>query len=151
MEPDGGIGEGGVPTKQIRRVIIEDPGSGYLPGPNGDLGGDNRTWAPADWIVVKRGDGKWEKFPPGTSDDVINPVTPGDGDDGDGIGDGDGGDGSGGASSVQAARGATYNPFEVQGLGFESVTPVAIQQGNATDFLEGLIGRQSKSLFGDYI
>jgi hypothetical protein len=70
--------------------------------------------------------------------------------DGDGDGNGDGGDGSGNAS-VQAVRGATYNPFEVQGLGFESVTPVAIQQGNATDFLEGLIGRQSKSLFGDYI
>ena len=70
--------------------------------------------------------------------------------DGDG-GNGDGGNGSGGASNVQAARGATYNPFEVQGLNFESVTPVTIQKGNATDFLEGLIGRQSKSLFGDYI
>ena len=74
---------------------------------------------------------------------------------GDGLGDGDGGDGNGGdgsgGSSIQAARGATYNPFEVQGLSFESVTPVTIQQGNATDFLEGLIGRQSKSLFGDYI
>ena len=69
---------------------------------------------------------------------------------GSGDGSGDGGDGSGGAS-IQAARGTTYNPFEVQGLSFESVTPVTIQQGNATDFLEGLIKRQSKSLFGDYI
>ena len=67
-----------------------------------------------------------------------------------GDGSGDGGDGSGDAS-IQASRGASYNPFEVQGLSFESVTPVTIQQGNATDFLEGLISRQSKSLFGDYI
>ena len=100
MEPDGGIGEGGVPTKRIRRVIIEDPGSGYLPGPNGDLGGDNRTWAPKDWTIIKRGDGKWEKYPPGTSNDIINPVTPGDGGDG-GDDDGGGGDsGSGGGDLI---------------------------------------------------
>jgi hypothetical protein len=70
--------------------------------------------------------------------------------DGSGDGNGDGGDGSGGAS-IQASRGASYNPFEVQGLSFESVTPTPIQQGNATDFLEGLIKRQSNSLFGKYI
>ena len=69
---------------------------------------------------------------------------------GTGTGTGQGSNNGSGGASIQAARGASYNPFAVQGLGFESVTPVAIQQSNATDFLQGLIKRQSNSLFGKY-
>ena len=123
MEPDGGTGEGGVPTKRIRRVIIEDPGSGYLPGPNGDLGGDNRTWAPKDWTVIKRGDGKWEKYPPGTSNDIINPVTPGDG------GDDDGGDGGGGGDSGSGGGDIIITPDDRNIIGGPSGGGVIITPG----------------------
>ena len=73
--PDGGIDpQTGDPTLRVVQVVIKDPGGGFIPRPNGDIGGDGRVWAPADYTVVKRGDGRWEKFPPGRdSDEDINP------------------------------------------------------------------------------
>ena len=64
--PDGGFDpQTGEPTLKVVQVVVKDPGGGFLTRPDGDLGGDGRVWAPADWTVVKRGDGRWEKFPPG--------------------------------------------------------------------------------------
>ena len=52
--PDGGIDPStGDPTLKVVQVIVQDEGGGYLSRPNGDLGGDGRVWAPADWTVVK--------------------------------------------------------------------------------------------------
>ena len=63
--PDGGIDpETGDPTLKVVQVIVQDEGGGFISRPNGDLGGDGRVWAPADYTVVKREDGRWEKFPP---------------------------------------------------------------------------------------
>ena len=70
--PDGGQTSSGQPTFSVSNVVVNDPGSGFIPTPNGDLGGDGRVWAPADWTVVNRGDGRWNRYPPNTSDDVIN-------------------------------------------------------------------------------
>ena len=63
--PDGGIDpETGDATLKVVQVIVQDEGGGFISRPNGDLGGDGRVWAPADYTVVKRADGRWEKFPP---------------------------------------------------------------------------------------
>lgn len=73
MEPDGGIDPTtNQPTYKVVQVVVDDPGSGFIPRPDGDLGGEGRVWAPADWTVVKREDGRWQKYPPGTPDDQIN-------------------------------------------------------------------------------
>ena len=95
MERDGGVGDDGEPTLRVRRVVIEDSGSGFIARPNGDLGGDGRVWAEKDWTIVKRGDGRWEKYPPGTPDDIIDPTPIIDDDVIDDGGDGDGGDDGG--------------------------------------------------------
>lgn len=73
--PDGGVDpQTGDPTLRVVQVVIKDPGGGFISRPNGDLGGDGRVWAPSDYTVVKRGDGRWEKFPPGRdSDEDIDP------------------------------------------------------------------------------
>ena len=41
-------------------VVVEDPGYGYLPSPDGSQGGDGRVWADADQTTVKKSDGIWE-------------------------------------------------------------------------------------------
>ena len=70
MDRDGGIDpQTGDPTYKVVSVVIQDSGAGFLTRPNGDLGGDGRVWAPSDWTVVKREDGRWEKFPPGRDSD----------------------------------------------------------------------------------
>lgn len=77
-EPTGDVDEDGDPTVRVVNVVINDPGSGFIPRPDGDLGGDGRVWAPADWTVVRRDDGRWDRYPPENSgDDVIN-AQPGD-------------------------------------------------------------------------
>jgi hypothetical protein len=69
--PDGGIdSQTGEPTLKVVQVVIKDAGGGYPSRPDGDLGGDGRVWAPRDWTVVKREDGRWEKFPPGKDSDI---------------------------------------------------------------------------------
>jgi hypothetical protein len=77
VEPDGGTTSTGEPTYRVVQVVINDPGGGYLARPNGDLGGDGRVWAPADWTVVRRNDGRWNRYPPETPIETIDPQ-PGD-------------------------------------------------------------------------
>ena len=80
MEPDGGTDPTtGEPTQRVRDVVIDDPGSGFIPRPDGDLGGDGRVWAPRENTVVRTPDGRWEQYPPGAEipdrpgDTVITP------------------------------------------------------------------------------
>lgn len=73
MEPDGGIDPTtGEPTQRVVQVVVDDPGSGFIPRPDGDLGGDGRVWADRGDTVVRRDDGRWQRYPPGTPDDQIN-------------------------------------------------------------------------------
>jgi len=60
-----------VPTKidpedlGVVSVLVVDPGYGYLPSPDGSLGGEGRTWANPEDTVVKRKDGKYDlPYPP---------------------------------------------------------------------------------------
>lgn len=48
-------------TTGIVKVLIDNPGFGYLPTPNGDRGGDNRVWAKAGQTTVKRNDGIYDR------------------------------------------------------------------------------------------
>lgn len=92
----GGAGIGGDTGggSGVISVIIEDPGTGYLPRPNGDLGGDGRTWADKNQTIVKRSDLSFDnpynpgdvitikpgdkiKIPPGSSLDINNQPVPG--------------------------------------------------------------------------
>ena len=71
MRPDGGTNpDTGRPTFSVDNVIVEESGFGFPSQPNGDMGGDGRVWATADQTVVKRTDGKWQRFDP---DAVITP------------------------------------------------------------------------------
>ena len=60
-----------VPTKidpedlGVISVLVVDPGYGYLPSPDGSLGGEGRTWANPEDTVVKRKDGRYDlPYPP---------------------------------------------------------------------------------------
>ncbi len=46
---------------QLSRVVITNPGFGYLTAPNGDQGGDGRTWAKSGETIVKRIDGIYDR------------------------------------------------------------------------------------------
>lgn len=53
-------------SKGVTKVLIDDPGFGYLSAPNGDRGGDNRRWAKKDQSTIKRADGKYDRpYDPG--------------------------------------------------------------------------------------
>ena len=53
-------------TGQITSVTILDPGTGYLPAPDGSRGGDGEVWANANDTIVRRENGVWEiPIPPG--------------------------------------------------------------------------------------
>jgi hypothetical protein len=54
---DDGTGNG---TSTVSNVVILDEGYGYLPSPNGDLGGDGRTWATNNQTVVQRVNGSYD-------------------------------------------------------------------------------------------
>ena len=56
----GAVGRAIINNGQVSNVIIDEPGTGYLVSPNGDRGGDGRTWATADQTTVKRGDGTYD-------------------------------------------------------------------------------------------
>lgn len=47
--------------KGVTKVLIDNPGSGYLPAPNGDRGGDGRRWAEKKQSSIKRSDGKYDR------------------------------------------------------------------------------------------
>ena len=68
---DCGKGKGGVlipvvsPDGSIEDVIVKEPGYGYLPSPDGSLGGDGTTWADAqDTIITGVSDGSTDYYPP---------------------------------------------------------------------------------------
>jgi hypothetical protein len=69
---DGGTGD---TTTGVVGVTIIEPGTGYIPSPDGSLGGDGRTWAEPGDTVVKHEDGTYD--PPYKPGDIINTV-PGD-------------------------------------------------------------------------
>lgn len=70
-----GAGGGGAGGSGVARVVIEDNGTGYLPTPNGDQGGDGRTFSTADQSIIKREDGTYDRpYNPGE----IVPVNTGD-------------------------------------------------------------------------
>ena len=56
----GGVG--------IIDVIVLESGTGFIPGPDGSTGGDDRTWAEVGDTVVKKPDGRWDiPIPPGNN------------------------------------------------------------------------------------
>jgi hypothetical protein len=61
-----------VDTTGIVAVIIDNPGSGYISSPDGDLGGDGRTWAKKDQSTVQRSDGTYDRpYVPGEDIDLL--------------------------------------------------------------------------------
>ncbi len=47
-------------TNGVTQVVMLKPGGGYLPAPDGDLGGDGRVWADRCQSIIHRKDGKWD-------------------------------------------------------------------------------------------
>jgi len=60
---------------EIKNIVITAPGDGYLPAPNGALGGNGRIWKDVDEGYVEREDGSYYVVP-----DPLNPpeLPPGD-------------------------------------------------------------------------
>ena len=71
----GGSGRVKISNGQVASVIIDEPGVGYLPSPDGSQGGDGRVWAQAGETIVKRVNGIYDS--PYTAGTVIN-LFPGD-------------------------------------------------------------------------
>ncbi len=77
IQLDGGIDpQTGNPTYGVGSVTIPEEGFGYPNKPNGDMGGDGRTWADKNQTVVKRADGKWERFDKDEEIPNIDTTTP---------------------------------------------------------------------------
>jgi len=49
----------------ITDIEIIEPGTGYLPAPDGSRGGNEYTWSDPDDTVIKNPDGSWSPIPPG--------------------------------------------------------------------------------------
>ena len=49
----------------ITDIEIIEPGTGYLPAPDGSRGGNEYTWSDPDDTVIKNPDGTWTPIPPG--------------------------------------------------------------------------------------
>lgn len=67
----------------VVKIIIDQPGSGYLPSPDGRLGGDGRVWAEANETYILRADGTYDiPYSPGSviqlnrCDTVVPPCEP---------------------------------------------------------------------------
>lgn len=59
---------GGDPQKkglEIKNIVVTAPGDGYLPAPNGSLGGNGRIWKDVDDGYVEREDGSYYVVPGG--------------------------------------------------------------------------------------
>jgi len=50
---------------EIKNIVITAPGDGYLPAPNGALGGNGRIWKDVGEGYVERGDGSYYVVPSG--------------------------------------------------------------------------------------
>lgn len=56
----GQVPFGNTTTTGVTDVIINQPGSNYLPQSDGSLGGDGRTWANPDDTTIRRSDGTYD-------------------------------------------------------------------------------------------
>lgn len=59
---------GGDPQKgglEIKNIVVTAPGDGYLPAPDGSLGGNGRVWKGANEGYVERSDGSYYVVPSG--------------------------------------------------------------------------------------
>ena len=63
----------GTITKGVTGIIVEEPGTGYLPGPDGSQGGNEYTWADPGDTIVKEPDGTYLVPAPPGEIVVINP------------------------------------------------------------------------------
>lgn len=67
-----GIGGTGASSNGVIAVIMDETGTGYLPSPDGDLGGDGRVWAEKDQTTVLRNDGTYDRpYSPGENIDLL--------------------------------------------------------------------------------
>lgn len=57
---------------QIKNITVDSPGDGYLPAPDGSLGGNERVWKEADEGYVQAGNGEYYAVPFGTEPN-LNP------------------------------------------------------------------------------
>ena len=57
--------EGNLQTGGITDIEIIEPGTGYLPAPDGSRGGNEYTWSDPDDTVIRTPDGSWLPIPPG--------------------------------------------------------------------------------------
>tara|TARA_Y200000002_G_scaffold41712_1_gene30344 strand:- start:1918 stop:4395 length:2478 start_codon:yes stop_codon:yes gene_type:complete len=77
IQTDGGIDPNtGQPTFSVGSVTISEEGFGYPNKPDGDMGGDGRVWADKNQTIVKRVDGKWERFDPDEEIPNVDTTTP---------------------------------------------------------------------------
>lgn len=59
-------------TYPVEKIVIIDPGTGFLSAPNGDLGGNGDVWATKEQTVVQRNDGSYDvPYNPGSVIDVL--------------------------------------------------------------------------------
>ena len=63
----------GTITKGVTGIVVDEPGTGYLPGPDGSQGGNEYTWADPDDTVVKEPDGTYLVPAPPGEIVVVNP------------------------------------------------------------------------------
>jgi len=71
----GASGRVRISNGQVLSVIIDEPGTGYLPAPDGSQGGDGRIWAQSGETIVKRANGIYDS--PYTAGTIID-LFPGD-------------------------------------------------------------------------
>lgn len=71
----GASGRAQISDGRVKNVVIDNPGTGYLPAPDGSQGGDGRTWAESGDTVVKRANGIYDT--PYRAGSIIN-LSPGD-------------------------------------------------------------------------
>ena len=48
---------------EIKNIVVTAPGDGYLPAPNGSLGGNGRVWKDVDECYVRKADGSFYVVP----------------------------------------------------------------------------------------
>jgi hypothetical protein len=67
---------GGDPQKsglEIKNIVITAPGDGYLPAPDGSLGGNGRVWKGANEGYVEKSDGSYYVVPSGQEPPNLSP------------------------------------------------------------------------------
>jgi hypothetical protein len=67
---NGGGTKGGL---EVKNVVVLSPGDGYLPAPNGSLGGNGRTWKKPNESYVKTKEGNYYVVPSGLQPPNLSP------------------------------------------------------------------------------